>query len=382
MNSRALFALWLASAVPFGTALAQQSAVALEAGAVLVRFADQGELSAATVSPSVFVQSRHLSARLLGSASQVAAGQWSTQGTAVLTALSSPSVRGFVGEGGITMGGSAFPDGARTAQAIGTARVHWLGGPSALWIGAGLGSMYDGAQWRSVRQGEVGASVPLRSSQLTLLATPSRTDDTLSYTDLLTVLGGSSGAFDVSLSLGGRAGAALPIPGGNQRLWGGVSVAAWIAPRVALTLASGTYPVDVTQGFPAGRYLSAGARMGSARPMRAQDQARSRRISRTARAAGITEFRLVRMSGAIFELRVRAPAAHEVLVNGDVTSWRPIALVPDRDGWWRGRLVVDSRTAELVLRVDGGAWVVPPGAEELVDEFGGRSGRVVMPERP
>ncbi len=122
--------------------------------------------------------------------------------------------------------------------------------------------------------------------------------------------------------------------------------------------------------------------MGAPRPMRAEDQVRARRVDRVARSAGVAAFQLMRREGSVFDVRVRAPKAQEVLVNGDVTGWRPIALVRERDGWWRGRLVVESRAAELVVRVDGGAWVVPPGAEEVVDEFGGRTGRVVVPESP
>ena len=326
------------------------------------------------------LQATHLSARLLGSASQLSAGRWSTQGTAALTAFTAPTARGLVGEVGAAFGGSAFPDGARTAQALGSVRLHWLGAPVATWVGAATGSMNDGVVWRSVRQAELGASVPLRASQLTLMATPSMTDDTLRYTDLLGVWGGSRGSFDLSASVGGRLGAALPIAGGDQRLWGGVSVAAWIAPRVAITLASGTYPVDVTQGFPAGRFLSAGMRVGATRSARAVEVARAERVSRAARAAGVASFELRRRDGEVFEVWVRAPRARELLVNGDVTGWRPIALTRDRDGWWRGRLAIASATVELVVRVDGGAWLVPPGADEMVDEFGGRSGRIVVPE--
>ena len=376
--------LWIvpfvASAVPLGAALAQQSTFSLEAGAVMVRFADQGELSAATLSPALVVQSRRASARLLGSASQLSAGQWTTQGTAVLAAFTAPSARGFVGEAGAAVGGSAFPDGARTAQALGSARLHWLGAPVGTWVGGALGSMFDGVVWRSVRQAEVGASLPVRDAQLTVMATPSITDDTLRYTDVLAVMGGSRGAVDLSASLGGRLGAALPIAGGDQRLWGGVSVSAWVAPRIALTVASGTYPVDVTQGFPAGRFLSAGLRVGATRATRAQDVTRARRIRGAARAAGVRAFALRRTDGRVFDIRVRAPDAREVLVNGDATGWRPIALVREDGGWWRGRLVIVTSTAELVLRVDGGAWLVPPGAEEIVDEFGGRTGRVMVPD--
>ena len=114
----------LASAVPMGAALAQQTTLALEAGAVSVRFADQGQLSALTVSPSLSVRTSQVSLALLSSASQVRAGSWSTQGTAALAWFTRPTARGLVGEAAGIAGGSAFPGGARTAQAIGSARVH------------------------------------------------------------------------------------------------------------------------------------------------------------------------------------------------------------------------------------------------------------------
>ena len=33
----------------------------------------------------------------------------------------------------------------------------------------------------------------------------------------------------------------------------------------------------------------------------------------------------------------------------------------------------------VVLRLDGGEWLVPPGVESVTDEFGGRVGRVTLP---
>jgi hypothetical protein len=35
-------------------------------------------------------------------------------------------------------------------------------------------------------------------------------------------------------------------------------------------------------------------------------------------------------------------------------------------------------THEIALRVDGGAWVVPPGLTMIRDEFGGLSGILVI----
>ena len=366
-----------------GAALAQQTTLALEAGAVSVRFADQGQLSALTVSPSLSVRTSQVSLALLSSASQVRAGSWSTQGTAALAWFTRPTARGLVGEAAGIAGGSAFPGGARTAQAIGSARVHWIGPQLSTWVGAGLGSMHDGTRTRSVRQGELGASLYHQGGTLTLVVTPSVTRDAseaLGYTDMLGVLGRSVGVVDLSASLGGRVGATLPIAGGAQRLWGGVNIAAWIAPRAAFMMGIGTYPVDVTQGFPAGQYVSAGLRVGASRAVRSQEISRARRIRSAARASGVTDFTLRRSAPSVYEVRVRARAASAIQLNGDVTGWLPITLVRDEDGWWRGQLRITSGTAEIVIRVNGGEWLVPPGADEIVDEFGGRSGRVVVPE--
>jgi len=364
------------AAVP---SLPAQGTASIGVGAVDVRFTDQPAITAATVSPSLAWRSRQLSVALNGTVSRVGDAGWSQQGMLLASVYTPVSARGFALEGGGALGGSRFPDGLATAQRLGAARLHWLGDAFSMWTGAGAGQMFDGLAWRSLAQGEIGAvhATPLRT--FTLVATPSVTADTLRYTDLLSVVSTSAGVLDVQASLGGRLGAELPIPGGDQAVWGGVTVTAWIAPRVALHAGAGTYPVDVTQGFPAGNYVSLGMRFGAPRPLRAVAAESARRVRREARVGGVHGFSLHRAPGGEIELRVQAPAAARVEVNGDPTGWTPVALSRDADGGWTVRLTYQGRVAELVLRVDGGAWMVPPGAEEVVDEFGGRSGRVVLP---
>lgn len=372
---------------PWSAVLAQRTTASLEVGTVNVRFADASAFSALTVSPSILVRRAQLTAALSASASQIGVMEWAKQGTAILTAFTGPSARGFLGEAGVTMGGSSYPDGARTAQGIVSVRAHWLGQATdrlrlahfGAWMGGGLGSMHDGTEWRGVKQLEFGANLQRGAQSLMLMATPSITSDTLRYADLLAALSTSAGVLDVVASLGGRLGATLPIAGGDQRIWGGVNISAWVAPRGALTLGVGTYPVDVTQGFPAGRYLSAGFRLGAERARRPTENDRSRRVIRAARESGVDGLTLQSIGSDIYAIRVRAPRAALVEVSGEATSWRPITLVRDGDGWWRGRLVLIGASTELVVRVDGGGWIVPPGAEEIVDEFGGRTGRLVVP---
>lgn len=295
-------------------------------------------------------------------------------------ALFSPlSSRGLMLEGAGSLGGSSFPGGVSTAQGLGAARLHWLRGAQAAWIGASAGSMFDGLERRGVRQAEIGLTLATSRERLTLLASPSVTDDTLRYTDFLAVASTAVSAVDISLSIGGRSGATLPIIGGDRKLWGGAQLLLWLRPRAALVVGAGTYPVDVTQGFPAGQYVSLGLRLGERRSRASERQALSRQSRREARAGGVDDFRVRIADDGTLALRVRAASAQRVELSSDLTRWAPVALTRGSDGWWWLRLPHgDARVVELALRVDGGAWMAPPGTELVRDEFGGLSGRLVL----
>lgn len=369
----------IAWAVPLGVAHAQQVSASIETGVASVRFAEQERFSALTLSPNLRVRTGHTSSGVSGTLSQLGATGWSQQGTMYSSLFTGISSRGWLGEGSVALGGSRFPDGLATSQAIGSARLHWLGAVTGAWVGGGAGAMYDGATRRGVRQAEVGVSARRELIGATLVATPTVTDDTLRYTDLLAAIAVSRGPLDVSASLGGRAGAALPIVGGDQRVWGNVALTAWLAPRAALTIGAGTYPVDLTQGFPAGQYVSAGLRVGASRRADVAAAAERRAARRVAREVGVRTLVVERIDPSSVEIRVRVPGAHGVEIQGDPTGWAAVSLTPARDGWWVTRLAVSRATFELVMRVDGGAWLVPPGADPVTDEFGGRSGRLSIP---
>jgi hypothetical protein len=346
----------------------------IETGVVSVQFAEQARFSAVTLTPTVRVRSAHSSIGASGTFSQIGATGWSQQGTLLGSMFTGVSRRGFLGEGGVSVGGSRFPDGLATSQAIGSARLHWLGTKVGAWVGGGGGTMYDGSMRRGVGQGEIGLSARGELSGLTLMATPTVTDDTISFTDLLAAMTVSRGPFDLSASVGGRTGAAFPVIGGDQRVWGNVALTVWLAPRAALTAGTGTYPVDFTQGFPAGQYMSAGIRLGAPRRVDVEGAAERRAARRAAGEVGVRSLVVERVDARTVELRVRAPGAKRVEVQGDPTGWSAVPLREASDGWWVGRLPVSRSTFELVLRVDGGPWLVPPGAEPVTDEFGGRSG--------
>lgn len=365
--------------VPGAVLRAQDASASVAVGAVQVRFAGDPAFTSTTLTPAFAVRAPHFSLAANATFAQLGSTGWSTQGTAQASVFTGVSSRGFLLEAAGTGGGSSYPGGTSTAQTLGALRTHWLGSSRAMWVGAAMGRMNDGVEWRRILQGEVGVSLSGQRQRLRVIATPSITDDTLQYTDVLAVLSTGAGALDVSLSLGARAGAQLPFAGGDQRVWGGASLQLWLASSTAFLVGVGTYPVDVTQGFPAGRFVSFGLRLGERRSAAAQMQSLARRTIAVARAAGVRGFSWHAADDATVAVRVRAPEARLVEVTGDFTNWRPLALTRGADGWWWARVPRRGATViELTVRVNGGAWIVPPGTESVRDEFGGVSGRAIV----
>jgi hypothetical protein len=83
------------------------------------------------------------------------------------------------------------------------------------------------------------------------------------------------------------------------------------------------------------------------------------------------EFSAYRTGGGRWTLEVHDPAAGRVELMGDFTHWQAVALHRSDEGRWTVTLPIEPGTHRLNLRVDGGAWGVPPGLPILTDEFGG-----------
>lgn len=363
-------------------AAAQESGASLAVGAAQVRFADEPAFTSMTVTPALTLRGLPGVLSLSATLAQVGRAGWSQQGVAT-GSLFSPVLRGRVMfEATGSAGGSRFPGGFSTGQGLLGLRAHRLGDRANLWAGAFAGGLNDGADWRQVQQAELGLAATGRYHRGALVASPAVVSDTLRYTDLLLSYGTSRGPWDVTLSLGARAGTTPMLVGGDQRVWGGAQVQLWVAPRHTLLIGVGTYPVDVTQGFPAGRYVSVGLRVGTRRPLAAQVQAESWETRGTAEAGGVRDFAVTRGDDGTVAIAVRVEGAQSVELSGDLTRWQPVALVQGSDGRWWGRFPDPAvAVVEVAVRVDGGTWLVPPGTDAVRDEFGGVAGRLVLPAR-
>lgn len=358
---------------------AQRVQGSLDAGAVSLRYADTLNATAATLTPDVRVDWERAIAQAAGTFSQFTEGGWSAQAS-TSGSLFTATRRGLLGELAAIAGGSAHQDGTRTGQAIANIRLHSMRASSGVFGGTGGGGTWDGTVWRRLLLGELGGWVqsPLGAALLTI--TPVAVDDSVRYLDGQLTLTRSFNNIDFSALAGGRGGSQNPGVETETRAWGSLSAVAWVRPRIALTASGGTYPVDPTQGFPGGRFLSVSVRLATSQRRATAPGRDSATLedSGVTRTGSVEEFRAERRPSGSVVLRVNAPAAKLVEITGDFTGWVPVSLRSTGDGWWTSEFRLGPGQYEVNMRVDRGSWVAPPGLLPLKDEFGGSVGLLII----
>jgi hypothetical protein len=352
--------------------LAAQTTLSVDFGSSRVRFADSLTATAVSITPTLRAVSPQASFSASGTFSQLSGA--STHAGVLDASLASRSRGVFSGEVEGIAGGSLHSDGTRTGQMLALARLHVAATSRGIWVGGGLGRTWDGA-WRGVLQGDAGVWVASGPSTFAVTLSPTVVEDTIRYADTFVAVHHELSSWELDGSVGHRAGSQIPTLPANRRTWGSVGATFWATPRLAIAASAGTYPVDFTQGFPGGEFLSLSVRLRSSAPVRRPTPARPEPVVEPVRA-----FEVRRVSAGTHRLRILAPNARSVELFGDFTQWTPVPLTSEGRGWWTTTLVTPSGTHEINVRVDRGPWLVPPGLATLEDEFGGAAGLLVIPE--
>ena len=350
---------------------AQRVASSLDIGGSAMRYADSISSSGPTLSPSIAVEWPRSSVAAAGTYSRFSGG-WSSQG-ALNGSLFVPWAGPLVAELAGSAGGSVHADDSRTGQMLAMGRLHVMGGKVGGWIGAGTGRTWDGAVWRNVLASEAGVWLDHGGVSLVGSLAPMRVDDTINYVDTQISTRWASPRLELGASVGVRGGAHVPAIGGTGNGWGSVAAVAWLVPQVGLVLDAGTYPVDLTQGFPGGRFATLSLRLRTS-PDRDHGAAAADDASRV---KGVASFS-VQPGSSGATIRVRAPGARTVEIMGDFTLWRPVPMRPAGDGSWFLAVQLEPGAHQVNLRVDGGRWAVPPGLPVVTDEFGGSVGLLMI----
>lgn len=375
-------ALALGAGADVRDAAAQRAVTSLDLSGTSVWYADSIQSAGGSVSPAVRFDWSRATVSAFANISRLARGGLSAEAT-LSPSVFTPSAGPFAGELAGSFGGSGHQDGTRTGQVLAVTRVYAMGNGGGAWVGGGAGRTWDGSVWRDLRQGEAGAWIERADATALATVTPVVVEDTIRYTDVQAALRYPAASIDLGLSAGARAGSVGPAVGGTSRAWGDVSVVAWLQPRLALVATAGTYPVDLTQGYPGGRFVTLALRIASREPRRAAGDAvtASNPLAGAAnetRAAGATRFDVRTAQGTQRTLRVYAPRARTVEITGDFTLWQPVALVHGNDGWWTTTQPIAAGTHQVNLRVNSGTWLAPPGLLTASDEFGGVVGILTL----
>jgi Glycogen recognition site of AMP-activated protein kinase len=372
----------VAISVFVNSALAQSKQGSIDVGGVALRYADTLNASAGTLSPEFRLDWPGVTVAGTGTFSQFRTGAWSTEGE-LSTSLFTPRLKAVVGELSGTLGGSAHRDLTRTGESIANVRLHFMGPNLGLFAGVGGGATWDGFGWGKLVQGEAGAWVRYESGVAQLTVTPVSINDSIRYTDAQLSLSWRSGPLDVSALAGVRMGTVLPAIGSSAKTWGSLTAVLWLTPQVGIAAGGGAYPVDLTQGFPGGRFASIALRLSSLpRSFHSTTQNDSTEVQTApgapALAPGLASFGVERRPGGLVTLSARASGARTVEVSGDFTGWVPLPLQHSADDLWTTTLQIKPGKYQMNVRVDGGKWLVPPGLLLLSDEFGGTVGLIVI----
>lgn len=363
----------LAAALP-----AQQVRSSVVLGGVRVRYADAFEVSALTLSPALTLQSGANVFGVNATVSQPSVGAWS--GQLNVAGSTFRAIRGaFAGEFGGNGGGSNSGDGTRTGHVQVHGRAHLVSSRLGAWLGAGAGSSWNGDTWQANRVSEFGIWGQGDALGALVSWSPIVANDSVRYADLLLAARWRGRRLELDGTLGQRSGAARAMGVADPDTWASLSASWRVSARTAIVASGGTYPLDLLQGFPSGRFASLGVRLTGPGSGASPEFARAPAdVERDRLVRGVSALRVRRMAANRFEVRVRASGAARMEVTGDLTGWEPVAMRAEPDGWWVIALSGEPGTYEVTVRRDGGAWLVPPGLRVRRDEFGGESGLLTL----
>jgi len=360
---------------------AQRIETDLDVGAAVLRYADTINTTTFGFTPHVNADWREATLDAIGTYSQFTSGGSALQGSILFARNFRIKEKLLYEIGGFT-GGSAHDDGSRTGQILIDTKLRFAYRRADLFLGVAAGRACYGGTCSRLLIGESGVSAVRGAAFGSLTVTPSMVSDSIRYADMQGNFFWSRDRLDVGASAGHRFGDQLQEFGTDTRTWASFSAVQWVAPRLGIVLGAGTYPMDLTQGFPGGRFASLSVRIRTGTfgqrssvaetPAMAPDSAVDVPV--------VAGFKAVREGPNRVTISTDVAAAASVEITGDFTRWKPVALIqnPLRPGVWSMTVAMPPGKYQMNLRVNGGPWTVPPGLLPLTDEFGGAVGLLVI----
>lgn len=267
-----------------------------------------------------------------------------------------------------------------TAALTGRARVRFEREDQGGHAEAAIARAFDGRFWQTVVIGEGrawlrrgGVVSGLRSTAMQLGVGDVLTDN---EGELEWVAGGGV----VNASLGVRLGEAER----GTTAWGGLTATWPFLVNTWATLSIGSYPADLIQNLPSGRYVAFALRMPNGRfpafrkplPPPAPPRPQTPEVPTSVPLSMVTGPALD--STFIREVRVWAPGAAVVELMADFVDWIPVPLIRQPNGEWRGYYRISPGLHRVNLRLDGHSLEAPLNWPPEKDEFLGTVALVLV----
>ncbi len=317
-------------------------------------------------------------------------GRWSMQGAITGSRFSAPIptvgviapwFKSLRGELSLNTTSTAQQGFMPTLQVLSAARLHLLSDNYAVRGGAAITRTFDGFAWQTTVLGDIGGWVRIGETIVSYTATPMQ----LQYGDLLgdneTNVSWTRGRFVYDAQFGLRLGEARR----GTAAWGSIT-ATW--PLLVGTLATasiGSYPVDLIQGLPGGRYAAFALRLpnGKFPSLRRRVPPRVVPVPPERPLLPITEQLALVIGPALDtlglrEVRAWAPGIARVELMADFTEWVAVPLIRQANGEWLGYYRVAAGAHRLNLRLNRETLDVPANLVRIRDEFAGDVGLIIV----
>jgi hypothetical protein len=258
-------------------------------------------------------------------------------------------------------------------------RVHFDHVARSTSLGAAIARTFDGRFWRTTVLGEASGWARTGTTLFTLQSTPMQ----LGIGDFLVDNEASAewrrGTATVGFSLGLRVGEAQRGTVG----WGGTTLTWQARDDLWMSVSLGSYPADLLQSLPGGRYAAVTFRLPNGRvpPLRRRPALppappQPDPLPVTERLAMVIGLPLDSLH--LREVRVWAPGVRTVELLADFVDWIPVPLIRQTNGEWRGYYRVSPGLHRVNLLLDGQELDVPVNLHRQVDEFGTAVGLILV----
>lgn len=377
-------AAWLAALLPH-VVPAQTSSGLVEVGAARLQHRDIAPTHAMTAGASARHDGLRYAFAAAGGLAFAEDGRSTSLGLLAASLLGRPGgpSRWEIG-GALAAFGQSSVGTNRSAYLL--AREHFAVRGFGAWAGVALGGVEDAGRWSPTRTAEIAAWFARRGTRVTAAAVlvdtrsePYGPEGQL-VTDPITYTDGSIAmrwGFRRRVELDARGGirfisrGALTATGRGTRPFAAVDAAVWVTPRVAVVAAIGRQLSDLPRGTPDTRFAALALRFTM------RDRATP---PAPVRRPPASQLRLALVSDTAGQSRlvVTAPSGALVELAASFTSWEPVPLMRRGDTWELDRSI-PSGAHRLLVRVDGGPWIVPANLPAAADDFGGLVGIITVP---